>query len=42
MKPPRQTAAAAAAARNGKNVYSLDAMQCTKTPSWFSQGRSEC
>lgn len=27
MKPPRQTAAAAS--RNGKNVYSLENMQCT-------------
>jgi hypothetical protein len=27
MKPPKQTAAAAA--RNGKNVYSLESMQCT-------------
>jgi hypothetical protein len=29
MKPPKQTAAAAN--RNGKNVYSLESMQCTRS-----------
>lgn len=29
MKPPKQTAAAAA--RNGKNVYSLESMQCRRS-----------